>query len=135
MSRFLISAFIVLHGLVHLWYVTLSLGMVAFKPEMGWSGHSWLFSSLLGDSPTRSLASVLYVIATLLFVVVGISVFSETDWTRPVLLGAALFSSALILLFWDGSLHLWMEKGMIGLFINLALLAVVWLVRPSLLAG
>jgi hypothetical protein len=52
MLRFLIGIFIVLHGLVHLWYVVLSQGLVEFEPEMGWTGESWLLSRLLGESAT-----------------------------------------------------------------------------------
>jgi hypothetical protein len=65
MLRLLFSLFLVLHGLVYLWYFTLSQRLVAFQPEMGWSGRSWLFSNLLGDAPLRTLASLLYVLATL----------------------------------------------------------------------
>ena len=50
MLRFVISLFIVLHGLVHLWYFTLSQRLVEFKPEMGWSGRSWIFTNFLGDN-------------------------------------------------------------------------------------
>ena len=35
MLRFLIGVFIVLHGLVHLWYVTLSQRLIEFQAEMG----------------------------------------------------------------------------------------------------
>lgn len=48
MLSFLIGAFVVLHGLVHVWYVTLSQGLVEFQPEMGWSGRSWALSDPLG---------------------------------------------------------------------------------------
>ena len=50
MLRFLFGTFVVLHGLVHLWYFTLSQRLVEFKPEMGWTGKSWILSNLLGDS-------------------------------------------------------------------------------------
>ena len=55
MLAFWSGLFIVLHGLVHLWYVVLSQKLVAFQPEMGWVGRSWLLTNVLGDSPTRSL--------------------------------------------------------------------------------
>ena len=132
MFRFAIGIFIILHGLVHLWYFTLSQGLVPFKPEMGWSGHSWLFSPTLGSATARSLAGLLYLVAAVLFVVAGAAVLARTGWTRPVLAAAALFSSVLILLFWEGGLQMWMEKGALGLLLNLALLAALWLVKsPS----
>jgi hypothetical protein len=125
MLRVLLSLFIVLHGLVHLWYVTLSLRLVAFRPEMGWSGRSWLFSNLLDDATLRTLASLLYVLVTLGFVVGGLGVFSQQAWWRPVVMGTAVSSTAIILLFWDGSLELLAQKGMIGLLINVVLLIIL----------
>lgn len=122
MFRNLFTLFLVLHGLVHLWYFTLSRGLVAFQPEMGWTGNSWLFSNLLGNPATRSLASALYPLAALLFVVAGIGVFGRFEWARPLLLGTAAFSAALILLFWDGQGQLLVEKGILGLLINLGLI-------------
>ena len=122
MSRFLFGIFIVLHGLVHLWYVTLSQRLVEFQPEMGWTGKSWLFSPLLGDAATRSLATVLYGLATLGFVIGGIGIFAQQAWWRPLVIGSATFSAAIILLFWDGGLRMLVQKGLIGLLINIVLL-------------
>jgi hypothetical protein len=122
MLRVLFGIFIVLHGLVHLWYVTLSQGLVEFQAEMGWIGKSWLFSPLLGDGATSALATVPYCLATLGFVVGGIGVFVQQEWWRPVVIGSAAFSAAIIFLFWDGGLQMLIEKGLIGFLINVALL-------------
>ena len=133
MIRFLTGTFIILHGLVHLWYFSLSQGLVPIEPEMGWTGSSWLFAPLLGSAAARTLAGPLYLVATLAFVVAGAGFFTQAAWARPALAVAALLSSALILLFWNSGLNMWMEKGLIGLLINLALLAVLWLGHsPSL---
>lgn len=134
MFRFFIGTFIALHGLVHLWYFTLSRGLVAFKPEMGWSGRSWLFSPLLGSAATRSLGSILYVVATVAFVSGAIAFLTRAGWAAVLLSGAALLSSVLILLFWEGGLEMWMQKGLIGLLINVTLLLALWVARPSILA-
>jgi hypothetical protein len=122
MPRFLVGVFFVLHGLVHLWYVTLSRRLVEFRPEMGWTGKSWLFSPLLGDGATRWLATMLYGLAALGFVIGGIGVFAQQTWWRPVVAGSAAFSAAIILLFWDGGLQRIVEKGLLGFLINVALL-------------
>jgi hypothetical protein len=122
MLRILFGVFILSHGLVHLWYVTLSQRLVQFQPEMGWTGESWLFSPLLGDAATRLLATVLYSLAALGFVAGGIGVFAQQAWWRPVVIGSAAFSAAIILLFWDGSLQMIVEKGLLGFLINAALL-------------
>ncbi len=120
MFRLITGIFLVLHGLVHLWYFTLSQGLIEYQPEMGWTGKSWLFSNLFGNATTRSLSAGLYALATLLFVLGGTGLFLNTTWWRPLLLGAAGFSAALILLFWDGGWAMWVQKGLIGLVINLA---------------
>jgi hypothetical protein len=118
----LFGVFVVLHGLVHLWFVSLSQRLVAFQPEMGWSGTSWLFTNLLSDGATRLLASGLYVLVTLAFAVSGVGIFLRADWWRPLLIASAICSSAIILLFWDGSLQLVINKGLLGLLINVGIL-------------
>jgi hypothetical protein len=122
MLAFLYGIFVLLHGLVHLWYVTLSQQWVEFQPEMGWTGESWLFSPLLGDGATRGLATVLYSLATLGFVVGGVGVLVRQDWWRPVVIGSAAFSAVIIILFWDGGLPRIVEKGLLGFLINVAFL-------------
>jgi hypothetical protein len=131
MLKALFAVFIMLHGLVHLWYVTLSLRLVEFQPDMGWTGRSWLFSPLLGDAATRALAAVLYSLATLGFVAGGIGIFAGQGWWRPLVIGSATFSSAIILLFWDGNAQLLVQKGLIGLLINAGLLVALRLILTA----
>lgn len=123
----LIGIFLLLHGLVHLWYFTLSQRLVKFQPEMGWTGESWLLSNILSDSTIRSLASVLFTLAAAAFLVSGIGVFFRTEWVRSVLVGSAVFSSAILILYWDGGMQMLVQKGLIGLLINIAILLVVLL--------
>jgi hypothetical protein len=89
---------------------------------MGWTGRSWLLSNFLGDSISRSLAGVFYVLATIAFVVSGIGLFTNAEWLPPVLAGSAVFSSAVILLFWDGNSQMLVQKGFVGLLINVVIL-------------
>ena len=130
MINLILGIFIVLHGLVHLWYFTLSQRLIQFQAEMGWTGKSWLFTSPVGDTPTRSIASVLYILATLGFIAGGIGIFIHQTWWRPTLMISAIFSSAVILLFWDGNAEMLIQKGLIGFFINIAIL-VILLVFPK----
>lgn len=123
----LTGIFLLLHGLVHLWYFTLSQRLVKFQPEMGWTGESWLLSNILSDSTIRSLASVLFTLAAAAFLVSGIGVFFRTEWVRSVLVGSAVFSSAILILYWDGGMQMLVQKGLIGLLINIAILLVVLL--------
>jgi hypothetical protein len=125
MLRILVGVFILLHGLVHLWYFTLSQSLVAFQPEMGWTGRSWLLSRFVQEPTLRPIASTLYVLAAMAFILGSPGVFTGAAWMRPVLIGAAIFSSTVILLFWDGSGEMLVQKGVLGLAINLAILAVL----------
>jgi hypothetical protein len=68
MLRFVLGILVVLHDLVHLWYVTLSQRPVSFQPDMGWAGKSWLLVSQLGDMATRWLTNMPYALAALGFV-------------------------------------------------------------------
>jgi hypothetical protein len=122
MSGTLVGILIVLHGLVHLWYFTLSRGLIEFQPEMGWTGRSWLFSNFLGNATTRALASVLYLLATAGFVAGGIGIIGQQVWWQTVVVGSAMFSTAIILLFWDGNTQMMVQKGLLGLLINIAIL-------------
>ena len=116
------AIFILLHGLVHIWYVTLARRWVPFEPGMGWTANSWLLSSAFGDTTMRSLATVLFSIATLSFVIAGAGMLAQADWWSSVLIGAAIASSVTIFLFWDGSFEMLVQKGILGLLINIVLL-------------
>lgn len=127
MLRILSAIFVVLHGLVHLWYVSLSLSLVEFEPEMGWTGESWLLSRFLGESVTRPLAGVVFTLATLVFVVSGAGMLVNAGWWRAGLIGSAIFSTAMVVLYWDGSFEMIVEKGLIALLINAGIIVAVLL--------
>ena len=125
MTNTLAGIFLILHGLVHFWYVILSFEWVTFQPDMGWTGQSWLFSPFLKDSILRPFAGILFGIAALLFIVSGISVFFNPQWLKTILLISSVFSSLILVLFWDGSTQMIVQKGIIGLIINLVVAAMV----------
>lgn len=133
--RFLISLFIILHGLIHLWFFTLSQGLVKLQPAMrepGWTGKSWFLKGFLGDSSTRSLASILFVIAAVAFVVSGFGIFFRAEWWWAALLGSAIFSSVIIFSLWDGNLKMLIDKGLVGFLISLMiLLGMIFLKRTA----
>ncbi|HEX6270542.1 MAG TPA: hypothetical protein VFZ43_09920 [Anaerolineales bacterium] len=132
MLHFLISLFVILHGLVHLWYFTLSHRLVEIRPEMGWTGRSWILSNLLGDSVTRSVASALFILVAIAFVISGVGIFVRAEWWWPMLVSSAIVSAATLLLFWDGNIKLIVQKGLIGLLINVVILIGLLLLKwPS----
>jgi hypothetical protein len=125
MLRIIFGVFIVLHGLVHLLYFGQGMRLFELQPGMVWPDGSWVFSKLLGDGGTRLLASVSCVLATVGFAAGGIGILARQAWWRPTVLGSAVFSAVIYLLFWDGELNRLDNKGGIGILIDLAILAVV----------
>lgn len=120
-QNLLIGVFLALHGVVHLWYVVLSQGWVEVEDAMGWNGHSWLLSGSLADGTILSIATVVYVVVTLGFVVGGVGYALQTDWRSPVLIGAAILSTIMLVTMWDGQFDLLVEKGIVGVAINVAI--------------
>lgn len=129
--KYLVGVFLILHGLVHLWYVVLSRGLVEFQPEMGWTGRSWLLSHALGDATVSWLASGLYVLATVGFVLGGVGYLAGLGWWPTVVMGSVAVSTIVIALFWDGMLGMIVPKGLIGVAINVAILLVLALARSA----
>lgn len=120
-QNLLVGTFLALHGLVHLWYVVLSQGWVAVEDAMGWNGHSWLLSGSLAEGTILSIASVFYVLITVGFLVGGVGYAVQADWGSPVLIAAAVLSSLMLVAMWDGQFDLLVEKGIVGVAINVAL--------------
>jgi CHASE2 domain-containing sensor protein len=126
---FVVCAFIVVHGLVHLLYFAQSRRLVELQPGMVWPADSWAFSTLLVEGGTRFLASIACVVAAVGFAVGGTAIFARQAWWRPVVVGAAGFSAAVVVLFWDGKLQRLSDQGGIALLINRAILAAVLILR------
>jgi hypothetical protein len=81
---------------------------------------------------TRSLACITYLFATIGFVIGGIGIFVGQSWSQPVIVGAAVFSTVIIFLLWNGKRKMVVEQGGIGLFLNvLILVALLLLDWPS----
>ncbi len=126
MLNTLISIVLMLHGLVHIWYIVLAQGWVEFQADMGWTGSSWLFSSWMEEGMLVWLATICYGLSAAGFFVAGAGSLGNQEWSRPWLIGSALFSSLILILFWDGRPGMLVEKGLLGLLINLAVLIYFW---------
>lgn len=122
MVNILINIIFMLHGLVHIWYIVLAQGWVGFQTEMGWTGSSWLLSGWLGEPALRWIVTLGYAASAVGFVFGGVGSLSNQGWSQTVLIASAVFSSLLLITFWDGSFQLMVEKGLLGLIINLALI-------------
>jgi len=123
--RFVFGVFIALHGLVHLLYFGQSWRFFELQPGMIWPDGSWAFSKLLGDEGTRLLTSIACVLAALGFVAGGAGILVSQTWWRPVVVGSAVFSTLVYILFWDGKVQNLDDKGGIGILINIGILIIV----------
>ncbi len=129
MLRVIFGVFMVLHGLVHLLYYGQSRGLFELQRGMVWPEGAWAFSRLLGDETTRRLASVACVVAAAGFLAGGTGILAGQAWWRPLVVGAAAFSTATFVLFWDGSRHRLDNQGAIAILINMAILLAVLVLR------
>lgn len=117
--RTILSIFLALHGLVHIWFIVLSEKLVPFEKEMGWTGQSWLLSNVLPNSTLRTVATILFSISTLLFIVGSILFALKSDPAKTFLILGSIISSLTLIVFWDGSFEMIVQKGIIGLIINI----------------
>ncbi len=125
MLRILAGVFLMLHAVVHLLYLGQSTRRFELQPGMTWPDGAWLFSRLLGNEPTRVLASVILLLVALGFVSGGVSLLLMQAWWRPVVVGAAALSAVAYFFLWDGALQDLPGKGVVGLLISLAILVAV----------
>jgi uncharacterized membrane protein YphA (DoxX/SURF4 family) len=123
--RLVVGVFVVLHGLVHLLYFGQSRRLFELQPGMTWPDGSWAFSRLLGKDNTRWLAAIACVLASIGFLVGGAAILLGQAWWRPAVVGAAVLSAVLWLLFWDGSGQKLANQGAISVLINLMILLLV----------
>jgi len=73
------------------------------------------------------LSGVLFAVAALAFVVSGIVFLAKTSWAQPMIFSSAVFSSLILLLFWDCTLEYIVQKGIIGLLSNIVVILLIFL--------
>lgn len=129
MIKVIAGVFLILHGLVHLFYMGQAARLFDLQAGMNWPDGSWAFSKLLGESGTRSLAVIFCIAAVAAFLIAGAGIFFGQSWWRTAVAAAAGISIVLYILFWNGRvLHLDYQGG-IGILINVAILAAVFVFR------
>lgn len=129
MARTLAVLFLVLHGLVHLLYLGQAAKLFELQPGLSWPAGSWLFSKALGESATRVLAAVLCALTALGFVVGAAGLVLNQAWWRSALVGTAVSSAVLYVLFWNGHLERLDQQGAVGILLDAAILTMVLVFR------
>jgi len=129
MLRYITGGFLILHGLVHLLYFGQSWRIFQLQPGLLWPDGSWVFSRLLGNDPTRVVASFSLVMAAIGLAVGGIAILLGQAWWQPLVIGSLIFSSILYLVMWNGRIERLSDQGVIGVLINIAILIAVLVFR------
>jgi hypothetical protein len=129
MLKFVVALFLGLHSLVHLLYFGQSQRIFELIPGMVWPDGSWAFSNRLGGEAVRRLAGAVLVVAALGFLVGAAAILLGQGSWRPVTAGAAGLSAVLFILLWNGQLQRLDGQGAVGLLIDLAILALLLLLR------
>jgi hypothetical protein len=127
MPKIIFGIFILLHGLVHLLYAGQSRRLFELQPGMVWPDDSWSFSRLSGDKTARLIAGASCTLCALGFIAGGISILTNQFWWRLMVMGSAIFSTFIFILFWDGKTKKMPDKGLIGIIIDLAILVIAFL--------
>lgn len=125
MIRILFGVFIVLHGLVHLLYFGQSSRLFELQAGMAWPDGTWAFSKFLNNDTIRILTNVFLILAAVSFIAGGVAVLAKQDWWRMIVISAAIFSTIIYLLLWNGSFENLANNGWVGILINLLILFVM----------
>jgi hypothetical protein len=113
-ARRALAVFVAAHGIAHLVGTTHAFTQAADGRSLDWLAGNWTIS----DATTLRALGVIWALLALAFVVTAVFIWAgRAEW--PVLLWwASLFSLLLVLV------ALW--ASIIGVFVNLGLLAVAW---------
>ena len=123
--RLALALFLVLHGLVQVFFVGWSLRRFALRPGMTWPDDSWALSRLLGERTTRPFAAAVMAFATAAFVVAGIALLLDQKAWQAIMAIALALSTGGFILFWNGKLGGLPNQGAFAVLINAALALLV----------
>jgi hypothetical protein len=96
--RWIVALVVFAHGVGHVLFAPILAGAM----KLDASGHSWLLTGVLGDAPTRALATAIAAAVTASFVIVAGGIVVQASWWRGLAIAASLGSILLVALMWDG---------------------------------
>ena len=133
MLHIILGVFLILHGAVHIWYVAMARGLISADADTIWNGRSWLFTRRLGDQATMALATIVFSAITLVFAVAGIALVAQQERFSTWAITGSILSIAAIIGFWDGKPDHPVEKGLLGIILDVAILvALLYFEWPSI---
>jgi hypothetical protein len=96
--RWGLGLMVLVHGIGHMLFMPL----LAETLRLGTDGRSWLLTGVLGESPTRLLATLVAGVIAIAFIAAGLGIIVSAGWWRPVVIAAAVASMTLVVAMWDG---------------------------------
>ncbi len=126
MVQFSLGIFLMMHAVVHLLYAGQAGRLFELRPGLKWPEGSWLLRRMLEARALNTVATASMLLVGLAFLAAGVGTVAFQEWWRAATSGAAVFSALLFLVFWDGRLKELDAQGAVGVAIDLALLAAVW---------
>lgn len=136
--RIIIAGVLAFHGVGHAMGIIPALKSRFFESQTGawaqnWSSHSWLLSPLLGDTASRIISVVLFLVPLIGFVGAALGLMGwlvpHESW-RTLAVVSAVISLVALSLFWNAFIYLFPHKvGAIA--VNVAVLVgLLWANRP-----
>jgi hypothetical protein len=121
-QRLLLAVVVGAHGIGHTLFLFSCLGV----PNLGQSTRSWLLTNLIGDGGARAVGGLLWLVATLAFIAVGIGLYRQEEWWRTLSIIAAVLSVIGLALFWSNPAT---GPAVSALIFNVVVLVVLLVVR------
>lgn len=126
--KIFIGIFIILHGLVHLFYFAHSKRIFELRPGMEWPDNSWVLSKYMETNTIRGFSAVICCLVAAAFVISGLAYLANAVWATNLSIISAIFSSAIFILLWNGRLKKLDNQGAIAIIINIS----IWFVLTFL---
>ncbi|WP_372949152.1 hypothetical protein [Mariniphaga sp.] len=127
--KVIIGIFIMLHGLVHLFYFAHSKRIFELRPGFEWPDNSWVLAKFMGTDTIRTIASLMCILVAAAFAISGIAYITNEVWTLKLIQISAILSTVIFILFWDGRLIKLDNQGAIAIIINISIWFVVSLLQ------
>ena len=126
--RALVAVVLFIHGIGHVMGVLPAFGL----STEGWHSRSWLLTPILGETISRILSVILFLLALIGFIASSLALLGwlvPHDWWRTLALVSAVISIVTIVLFWNAFVTFFPNKvGALGVDIAVlvCLLALNW---------
>ena len=127
--RALVAVVLFIHGIGHFMGIMPALQLVKVE---GWNSRSWLLTPILGETISRILSIILFLLALIGFIASSLALLGwlvPHDWWRTLAVVTAVISIVTIVLFWNAFVAFFPNKiGALGVDIAtlVCLLLVNW---------